>query len=126
MTKRQLADFRKRLIDEVAALFRSVRGEVRDERVPELFDQAGVRDEADDSLFSQLRDLRLSFAEGEARRAQAIEEALRRISRGEYGRCVDCDIAIAMDRLKLVPWAARCLDCQENWEREARARPPTL
>lgn len=125
MTRSQLAAFRKRLGDELATMFRQVRGGVREEMVPESFDLAGVRDEGDASLYDQLRDMRLSLTEGESRKARMIEGALLRITRGEFGECVDCGTTIATERLRLVPWAPRCFDCQDRAERDER-RIPTM
>jgi DnaK suppressor protein len=121
-----LAAFRKRLADELAAMFRQVRGGVREEMVPELFDLAGVRDEGDASLYDQLRDMRLSLTEGESRKARLIEGALMRMNRGEFGECIDCGRPIAPERLRLVPWTTRCVDCQDRAERVERGRPPTM
>ncbi len=45
-----------------------------------------------------------------------IEEALQRISAGEYGRCKDCGEWIRIKRLETIPWAVRCRSCQERWE----------
>ncbi len=45
-----------------------------------------------------------------------IEEALGRISRGLYGRCIDCGEWIRLRRLETIPWAKRCRACQERWE----------
>jgi DnaK suppressor protein len=45
-----------------------------------------------------------------------IEEALERIEEGEYGRCLDCKRWIAPARLKAVPYAIRCRDCQSRNE----------
>lgn len=128
MTPRQLGEYRKRLSDELAAIYRAVHGEVRVEMAPPplLVDEERTGDEVDDSQRSQQRDLLLSLAESDAKRAQAIEEALRRITRGEFGRCVECGNPIGPARLKLVPWTPRCLDCQESAEAAARARAPTL
>ncbi|MFN0171336.1 MAG: TraR/DksA family transcriptional regulator, partial [Bryobacteraceae bacterium] len=47
------------------------------------------------------------------RQAQA---ALDRIEEGTFGLCVRCDSAIDARRLEAVPWAARCLRCQEAVE----------
>ncbi len=126
MTRSQLAAFRKRLADELAAMFRQVRGGVREEMVPEMFDLAGVRDEGDASLYDQLRDMRLSLTEGESRKARLIEGALGRLNRGEFGECIDCGRAIAPERLRLVPWTTRCVDCQDRAERVERGRSPTM
>jgi DnaK suppressor protein len=45
-----------------------------------------------------------------------IHAALHRIQEGVYGLCVDCDEPISPKRLEAVPWASRCLSCQENAE----------
>lgn len=45
-----------------------------------------------------------------------IEAALRRLKEepDEYGRCVDCDEWIPLGRLKLLPWAQRCVACESE------------
>ncbi len=48
----------------------------------------------------------------------AVEEALRRLATGEYGRCIECGQHIALARLCALPFAVRCLVCQERLERE--------
>lgn len=47
-------------------------------------------------------------------RLAAIEAALKRIDRGDYGRCVDCGQDIPDRRLAAIPWAARCIACEER------------
>jgi RNA polymerase-binding transcription factor len=42
-----------------------------------------------------------------------IEAALARIDSQEYGVCLDCGNAIAGARLDAIPWALRCIACQE-------------
>ena len=43
-----------------------------------------------------------------------IEAALRRMQDEpeEYGRCLDCDEFIPVGRLRLMPWAQRCVACE--------------
>lgn len=53
-----------------------------------------------------------------------IEEAVQLLSEGRYGRCVDCRIVIPQARLRALPFALRCLACQERLER--RKRPDGL
>ena len=45
-----------------------------------------------------------------------LRAALGRVEDGTYGLCVDCEEPIAPRRLAAVPWAARCLACQEYVE----------
>lgn len=48
---------------------------------------------------------------------RAIDQALERLSKGEYGKCSDCGEQIGTDRLKANPMAQRCLECQTRNER---------
>lgn len=51
-----------------------------------------------------------------------VEEALRRLATGQYGLCVECGQHIALARLRALPFAVRCLACQEHFEQEAQRR----
>ncbi|MGY1704839.1 TraR/DksA family transcriptional regulator [Geodermatophilus sp. SYSU D00697] len=48
-----------------------------------------------------------------ARTIEEIDEALRRIAAGTYGRCVRCGDAIPAERLEFRPFAATCVSCQQ-------------
>ncbi|SPE41089.1 Transcriptional regulator, TraR/DksA family (modular protein) [Candidatus Sulfopaludibacter sp. SbA3] len=60
-----------------------------------------------------------------------IEEALDRLTSGDYGICLCCEEPIAAKRLAALPWARYCVSCQEregaqmdrNWD-ETRTRVP--
>jgi DnaK suppressor protein len=45
-----------------------------------------------------------------------IDAALDRLARDEYGNCEDCDGEISLKRLEAIPWASRCVPCQERFE----------
>ena|SRR5579862_8736980 len=45
-----------------------------------------------------------------------LRAALGRVEDGTYGLCIDCEEPIAPRRLAAVPWACRCLACQEHVE----------
>lgn len=47
---------------------------------------------------------------------QNVERSLRAISDGSYGICAMCDEPIAPKRLQAIPWALRCVACQEQFE----------
>jgi DnaK suppressor protein len=47
------------------------------------------------------------------------EKALRRLAQGKYGLCMDCAVPIATPRLRALPFALRCLRCQERCEAES-------
>lgn len=43
-----------------------------------------------------------------------VEEALDRLDSGEYGTCLCCERPIPTKRLRALPWARYCVECQEN------------
>jgi|ERR1051326_8739391 DnaK suppressor protein len=56
-----------------------------------------------------------------------VEEALDRLSSGDYGFCLSCEEAIAPKRLQAIPWARYCVTCQElvGSERASEGACPT-
>lgn len=48
-----------------------------------------------------------------------VEEALDRIAAGDYGVCLGCDRPIPDKRLRAVPWARYCVECQERFTEAA-------
>jgi DnaK suppressor protein len=58
-----------------------------------------------------------ALLEKQAGSLEDVERALTKIDRGDYGVCECCQEAIAMKRLKAVPWARHCLECQQKDDR---------
>lgn len=51
-----------------------------------------------------------------------IDESLRKIEEGTYGLCEDCGDEINSERLRILPFAIRCRDCQEAEEERESSR----
>ena len=52
-----------------------------------------------------------------------VREALQRLDAGEYGYCAECGGEIAEGRLRALPFAVRCRECEESQEQQtARER----
>jgi len=68
------------------------------------------------------REKAFQFASNEGRLLLDLDEALRRLYRGEYGNCESCGSAIAKARLEAMPTARLCRDCKEKEERENRTQ----
>lgn len=64
------------------------------------------------------------ITQAEARQLDAVEDALARMRRGEYGVCEECGRSIALARLEAVPYAALCVSCQEASEAPFSGRHP--
>lgn len=83
--------------------------------------QESADDSADDSIDrannSFNRELMFSLSDTERQTLILVEEAFERLESGEYGKCVHCVRPIGLARLKAVPWARYCIDCQESEER---------
>jgi len=45
-----------------------------------------------------------------------VNDALARLEQGDYGNCFDCGSEIAEKRLRALPFAVRCKDCEEARE----------
>ncbi len=52
------------------------------------------------------------FASREGKFLNYLEDALQRIDKGEYGRCITCGKLIEKERLEAVPHAQQCLQCK--------------
>jgi RNA polymerase-binding protein DksA len=44
---------------------------------------------------------------------EQCDDALGRLERGEYGLCRSCGKEIAIERLRALPYATRCVPCKE-------------
>ena len=66
------------------------------------------------------RDISLILSDRDRAKLQAIDEALERINAGSYGICETCELDIAEERLKALPFTRLCVSCQAEQEREAK------
>jgi len=55
-----------------------------------------------------------------------VDAALRAVSEGVYGACVECGEPIRLKRLETIPWASHCIVCQEFIERREAAQGTDL
>jgi RNA polymerase-binding protein DksA len=62
------------------------------------------------------REFSLGRATDEQKLLYSIDEALRRISDGTYGNCVQCGKVISKKRLAAIPHTELCIDCQKKNE----------
>ena len=77
----------------------------------------GTEDIVDRANNAYNRELMFSLSDAERNTLLQIENALRRMDEGTYGRCSNCGQNIALPRLEALPWARFCVDCQEMAEK---------
>ncbi len=80
--------------------------------------QDEVRDAEEQSVADLAQEMDFALVEMQAQTLVRIDEALQRLDQGTYGTCAECGQDIAEARLKAVPFAVLCLECQERHENE--------
>jgi DnaK suppressor protein len=103
-----LENYRRLLLAKKADLLASLRaqldtlagpgGAAPDDLAPVFYDQ-----------FVALQVNRLDFHQ-----LNLVDEALNRMDREGYGICMNCGDPISGRRLRAIPWALHCIDCQER------------
>jgi DnaK suppressor protein len=124
--KQMLDDRRREIHAEVQGKMRGVREEgTWGGKLNEVLDavesaEADIQDELEFSL-GQMKSETLNTS----------NDALARLDAGTYGHCFDCGEEIAEKRLRALPFAVRCKDCEqarenaENRERQLQSRRGT-
>jgi RNA polymerase-binding transcription factor len=107
--KRMLEERRRELLSEVQGKIRDVRAE-GSEKPHEVLDQ-GETSEVDIQ-----EDIEFALIQMKAETLNKINEALSRLEDGNYGQCFECGEEIAEPRLRALPFAVRCKDCEEARE----------
>lgn len=122
LSKKETAVFKKALIKEKISILQGMNHITNETLKKSQRDASGdlsgyAYHMADMASDVYERDLLLKLASGERELLFKIDEALNRMSEGVYGTCADCDKKISKTRLRAVPHALHCLDCQEKEEK---------
>ena len=110
--KRMLEERQRELTHEVQGRIRGVRADGA-EKPHEVMDQ-GETSEVDIQ-----EDIELALIQMKAETLNRINEALARLETGRYGLCFECGEEISEARLRALPFAVRCKDCEEARENAA-------
>ncbi len=108
--KRILEERRREILSEVHEKMRDVRGEGPTANVQ------GVLDSVESSEADIQEDIEFALIQMKAETLQKIDEALVRLEEGTYGYCFECGSEISERRLRALPFAVRCKDCEEARE----------
>ncbi|MGO4879658.1 MAG: TraR/DksA family transcriptional regulator [Bryobacteraceae bacterium] len=79
-------------------------------------------DQMDEIQYASERDLAICNVDRDSLLQREVKAALRRIHDGSFGTCIECEWEISPKRLAAVPWASRCIGCQEVADRDGRER----
>ena len=61
-------------------------------------------------------DIEFALIQMKAETLHKVDEALGRLEEGAYGNCFECGEEISRQRLRALPFAVRCIDCEEARE----------
>ena len=105
-----LEERRREIMSEVQGRMRDVRAEGAGSTVQ------GVLDAAESSEADIQDEIEFALIQMKAETLNRIDEALRRLEEGTYGYCFECGDEISEKRLRALPFAVRCKDCEEARE----------
>jgi DnaK suppressor protein len=105
-----LEERRREIMDQVQEKIRDVRSESPNSPTQ------GVLDAAESSEADIQDEIEFALIQMKAETLSKIEEALRRLEEGTFGYCFECGEEISERRLRALPFAVRCKDCEEARE----------
>jgi DnaK suppressor protein len=110
--KRMLEERKRELTNEVQGRIRGVRADGAEK-------PHDVMDQGETSEVDIQEDIELALIQMKAETLNKINEALARLEAGRYGFCYECGDEISEARLRALPFAVRCKDCEEARENAA-------
>ena len=108
--KRILEERRREIMGQVQGKIRDVRSEGANNP------NSGVLDAAETSEADIQDDIEFALIQMKSETLNKIEEALHRLEEGTFGYCFECGAEISERRLRALPFAVRCKDCEEARE----------
>jgi DnaK suppressor protein len=79
-----------------------------------------VLDAVESSEADIQEDLEFALIQMKSETLNKIDDAMLRLEQGDYGYCFECGEEIAEKRLRALPFAVRCKDCEEAKENAER------
>jgi len=96
-----------------------VRTKIRD-AMSDGANECVVRDDVETSDASIQEEIGFALIGLKSETLRLIEIAIRRMDDGSYGQCLECGRQISEQRLRALPFAARCRDCEDIREKDDR------
>ena len=108
----------KRMLDERRReILSEVQGRIRDQREADTWGKVHeVLDAGESSEADIQEDIEFALIQMKAETLTKINDAMGRLEEGTYGYCLDCAGEISEPRLRALPFAVRCKECEEARE----------
>jgi DnaK suppressor protein len=111
------SDLKMMLEERQKEILSEVQGKIRDQRLDTTWGKMNqVLDAGESSEVDIQEDIEFALIQMKAETLTKINEALGRLEAGSYGNCSDCGGEISEQRLRALPFAVRCKDCEEARE----------
>jgi DnaK suppressor protein len=81
-----------------------------------------LQDNGDKSVDELLKHVNAKILGNKSEILDEIDEALNKLEEGTYGICEECGTEIPLGRLKAVPSATLCVDCQEGIDKKNKVK----
>ncbi|MSO35245.1 MAG: TraR/DksA family transcriptional regulator [Acidobacteria bacterium] len=104
------------LVERQREILNEVQGKIREVRAEGSEKDHEVLDPGETSEVDIQEDIEFALIQMKAETLNKINEALSRLEEGTYGHCFECAEEIAQPRLRALPFAVRCKDCEEARE----------
>ena len=127
MNPARYAELSKMLLERRSQLQAEVQGKMRDVRAEGLSGKMSeVLDAVESSEADIQEDIEFALIQMKSETLTKVNDALTRLEHGNYGYCFECGEEIAEKRLRALPFAVRCKDCEAQREAaEQRQRQMT-
>jgi len=109
-------ELKRMLVERQREILSEVQGKIRDVRTEGSEKDHEVLDPGETSEVDIQEDIEFALIQMKAETLNKINEALSRLEDGTYGHCFECAEEIAQPRLRALPFAVRCKDCEEARE----------
>jgi DnaK suppressor protein len=117
MNTQRYNDLKQMLEDRKKALLAQLKDKIRDVRAENQSGKVNaVLDQGESSEVGIQEDIEFALIQMKAETLNKINEALNRLDEGAYGNCFECGEEISHPRLRALPFAVRCRDCEEARE----------
>src|SRR4026209_2340575 len=117
MNEARYSDLKRMLEERRKEIMSEVQGRIRDQREADAWGKVHeVLDAGESSEADIQEDIEFALIQMKAETLTKINDALGRLEEGAYGNCFECGEEISEKRLRALPFAVRCKDCEEARE----------
>ena len=117
MNKKKIAQFHSQLESirsELLGDFEKSNQSVKESEIGQ------IADISDDAARAYNRQLEGELGDQEWKKLKQVDMAIKKVSEGGYGICVQCESAIPEARLEVVPYTEFCTQCLSEMEKNSK------